>query len=566
MENQKLETLLNLALETTNEEREKSDDLNAGYNEQEKTWELIVRYSGSLAEVEDMGIEPEILLGGYAILKVPQHLIDPISRLAQIEYIEKPKRLFFALYQARAASCLLPVQDAGLGLDGEGVLVAVLDSGIDYFHPDFRKSDGRTRILYLWDQTLGQVFDQDAINAALEALDRQSALAVVPSVDASGHGTAVAGIAAGNGRESGGRYRGVAYASSLLIVKLGPSDRDGFPGTTQLMRAVDFAVRKAQELSMPLAVNISFGNTYGSHDGTSLLETFLNAAAMEGRNVIVAGTGNEGAAGGHVSGKLQIGETKEILLSVAPYETGFGLQLWKSYGDRFQVSLESPSGIRLGPFRPEPGARRFWYENTKILVYYGEPSPYSLAQEIYMDFIPEENYVNGGIWRIFLEPERLASGQYDLWLPSYGILNTSTRFLQSTPEVTLTIPSTADRVISVAAYDAFYESYADFSGRGNVYGGRFAKPDLAAPGVDISTTASGGGYESVTGTSFAAPFVTGTSALLMQWGIKLGNDPYLYGEKVKASLIRGARHLSGFAEWPNSQLGYGALCAADSIL
>ena len=249
-----------------------------------------------------------------------------------------------------------------------------------------------------------------------------------------------------------------------------------------------------------------------------------------------------------------------------PYETGFGLQLWKSYGDRFQVSLESPSGIRLGPFRPEPGARRFWYENTKILVYYGEPSPYSLAQEIYMDFIPEENYVNGGIWRIFLEPERLASGQYDLWLPSYGILNTSTRFLQSTPEVTLTIPSTADRVISVAAYDAFYESYADFSGRGNVYGGRFAKPDLAAPGVDISTTASGGGYESVTGTSFAAPFVTGTSALLMQWGIKLGNDPYLYGEKVKASLIRGARHLSGFAEWPNSQLGYGALCAADSIL
>ena len=493
MENQKLETLLNLALETTNEEREKSDDLNAGYNEQEKTWELIVRYSGSLAEVEDMGIEPEILLGGYAILKVPQHLIDPISRLAQIEYIEKPKRLFFALYQARAASCLLPVQDAGLGLDGEGVLVAVLDSGIDYFHPDFRKSDGRTRILYLWDQTLGQVFDQDAINAALEALDRQSALAVVPSVDASGHGTAVAGIAAGNGRESGGRYRGVAYASPLLIVKLGPSDRDGFPGTTQLMRAVDFAVRKAQELSMPLAVNISFGNTYGSHDGTSLLETFLNAAAMEGRNVIVAGTGNEGAAGGHVSGKLQIGETKEILLSVAPYETGFGLQLWKSYGDRFQVSLESPSGIRLGPFRPEPGARRFWYENTKILVYYGEPSPYSLAQEIYMDFIPEENYVNGGIWRIFLEPERLASGQYDLWLPSYGILNTSTRFLQSTPEVTLTIPSTADRVISVAAYDAFYESYADFSGRGNVYGGRFAKPDLAAPGVDISTTASGGG-------------------------------------------------------------------------
>lgn len=566
MDNQKLEDLLNLALEATDEEREKSADLETGYDEADRTWELIVRYSGSLAEVEEMGIETEILLGGYAILKVPQRLIAPLSRLPQIEYIEKPKRLFFALYQARAASCLSPLQEAGLGLDGDGVLVAVLDSGIDYFHPDFRREDGSTRIRYLWDQALGQVYDEDDINEALAAPNRQTALSIVPSVDVSGHGTAVAGIAAGNGRGSNEQNRGVAYGSPLLVVKLGPSGRDGFPGTVQLMRAVDFAVRKAQELSMPVAINISFGNTYGSHDGTSLVETFLNAAAAQGRNVIVAGTGNEGAAGGHAAGTLVMGEEEEILLSVAPYETGFGLQLWKSYADQFDIMLEGPSGQRLGPFPPEPGARRYQYGNTQLLVYYGEPSPYSLAQEIYMDFIPEQTYVDSGIWRVILTPRRLAAGRYDLWLPSYGILNTSTRFLRSSPETTLTIPATAARVISVAAYDSSYESYADFSGRGGPEGGIIQKPDLAAPGVDILAPAKGGGYENVTGTSFAAPFVTGTSALLMQWGIKQGNDPYLYGEKVKASLIRGARHLSGFAEWPNSWLGYGVLCAADSIL
>ena len=579
MQNQKRENLLNLALSATDEERERSENLDVGYDPEERTWELIVRHSGSLAGLAGAGIQVDELLNGYAVLVVPEHLVDQVSELNQIEYIEKPKRLFFASNMARAASCLSVVQSpsgtgnvtggiiSGLsgGLTGRGVLVAVIDSGIDYLNQDFRNEDGSTRILMLMDQDRGRIYTREEINEALDAPDRAGALERVPSVDLSGHGTAVAAIAAGNGRGSQGVYRGGAYESDLLVVKLGAPLADNFPRTTQLMKGLDFVIRQAQELGRPVAVNLSFGNTYGSHDGTSLLETFMNDISNYGRSVLVAGTGNEGTGNGHTAGRLVMGSDTDVELSIAPFETGMGVQLWKSYVDAFAIRLITPSGGSIGPIDSRLGPQTLNYGGTRILIYYGKPSPYSKAQEVYFDFIPIRDYLDSGIWTFRLTPERIVTGQYDMWLPSRGILNPSTRFLMPVPETTLTIPSTAANVISVGAYDDSYQSYADFSGRGFTRQTQQVKPDLVAPGVDIVTARSGGGYEAVTGTSFAAPFVAGSAALLMQWGIVDGNDPFLYGEKVKAYLARGARHLPGYEVWPNPQLGYGALCVRDSL-
>ena len=573
MENQKRENLLNLALDATEEERLKSVNLNVGYDPGEKTWELIVRYNGSLESLRDEGIRVDELAAGYAVLVVPESRIEQVSAMEQIVYIEKPKRLFFASNMARAASCLSTIQTSsgsgaggagagvisGLesGLTGRGVLVAVIDSGIDYFHPDFRNQDGTTRIGLLADQDRDRIYTREEINAALETGSRSSALALVPSTDPSGHGTAVAAIAAGNGREGNGVYRGVAYESELMVVKLGTPLTDSFPRTTQLMKALDLVVRRAQDMNRPLAVNLSFGNTYGSHDGTSLLETFVNDMSNIGRNVIVAGTGNEGTGAGHRAGSLVMGQEENAELSIAPYETGMGVQLWKSYVDQFSIRLVTPSGEVIGPIDSRLGPQTLRYGGTQILIYYGKPSPFSRAQEVYFDFLPVRDYLDSGIWTFRLTPERVVTGQYDMWLPSRGILNPSTRFLRPVPETTLTIPSTAANVISVGAYDDSYRAYADFSGRGFTRQTRQVKPDLAAPGVDIVTARRGGGYEAVTGTSFAAPFVTGSAALLMQWGILQGNDPFLYGEKVKAYFTRGARHLPGYDVWPNERLGYG---------
>ena len=583
MDNQKRENLLNLALDATEEERLKSVNLNVGYDPGEKTWELIVRYNGSLESLRDEGIRVDELAAGYAVLVVPESRIEQVSTMEQIVYIEKPKRLFFASNMARAASCLSTIQTSsgsgtggvgagagvisGLesGLTGRGVLVAVIDSGIDYFHPDFRNPDGTTRIGLLADQDRDRIYTREEINAALETGSRSSALELVPSTDPSGHGTAVAAIAAGNGREGNGVYRGVAYESELMVVKLGTPLTDSFPRTTQLMKALDLVVRRARDMNRPLAVNISFGNTYGSHDGTSLLETFINDMSNIGRNVIVAGTGNEGTGAGHRAGSLVMGQEENAQLSIAPYETGMGVQLWKSYVDQFSIRLVTPSGEVIGPIDSRLGPQTLRYGGTRILIYYGKPSPFSRAQEVYFDFLPVRDYLDSGIWTFRLTPERIVTGRYDMWLPSRGILNPSTRFLRPVPETTLTIPSTAANVISVGAYDDSYRAYADFSGRGFTRQTGQVKPDLAAPGVDIVTARRGGGYEAVTGTSFAAPFVTGSAALLMQWGILQGNDPFLYGEKVKAYFTRGARHLPGYDVWPNERLGYGTLCVRDSL-
>lgn len=585
--NQKLENLLNLSLDTTAEERSRSSELETGYNPEEQTWELIVKYSGSLDAARELGALVEEMRNEYAILTVKESQIPLISALPQIEYIEKPKRLFFAINQAKAASCVNILQEAPPYLSGRGVLIAVLDSGIDYFHEAFRREDGTTRILELWDQTQNRIYTEAEINRALESGSREAARQVVSSADVSGHGTAVAGIAAGDSRggaaernfESGGRsngvaggstvpgmYRGIAYESDLLVVKLGTARPDGFPRTTELMRAVNYAVSFAAERFLPLVINISFGNTYGSHDGTSLLETFLDDIGNYGRTTILVGSGNEGAASGHTSGTLQMRRTEAVEFTVSSYESSFSIQLWKAYSDQFTVSLQAPSGERFGPFSEELGPVRFRYRKTQILLYYGKPGPYSTAQELYFDFIPDEGgYVEEGIWTFFLRPVSLVSGRYDFWLPSAGILNTATRFLRPTPDTTLTIPSTASKVITVGAYNSFYNSYADFSGRGFTRLTSQVKPDIAAPGVSITAPAVNGGYQSVTGTSFATPVASGAAALLMQWGIVNGNDPFLYGEKVKAYLRRGARKLPGIAEYPNPMVGYGTLCVRDSL-
>ena len=574
MDNSKIENMLNLALDATPGERARSLNLDVGFDGEENTWELIVKYSGSLSRLEEEGIRVTELLNEYAVLVVPESGIGRLAEVPEIEYIEKPKRLFFAAEQGRTASCVTGVQNARYDLYGDGVLVAVLDSGVDYAHPDFRNEDGTTRILALWDQTIpgrppagyriGTEYTKEQIDEALAQSDPVRRRELVPSTDASGHGTRVLGIAAGNGRAGGVRYRGVAPRSSILAVKLGVPRTDSFPRTTELMQALDYCIRKAMEYNLPVAVNISFGNTYGAHDGTSLLETYITDMANIWKSVICIGTGNEGYAAGHASDSLQEGEIKRIQLAVGEYEGALNLQIWKSYLDDISVSLESPGGRSAGFIRNVPGAQRFALEQTDILLYYGEPSPYSQSQEIYLEFLPQTEYVDSGIWTLTLEAREIRDGRFHLWLPSAAVLNANTRFLEPEPYITLTIPSTARRTVAVGAYDSRSRTYADFSGRGDTRDGR-ERPILAAPGVDVVTTVPGGGYAAATGTSFATPFVTGAAALLMQWGITDGNDPFLYGEKAAAYLKKGAQPLPAFRAYPNPQIGWGTLCVRESL-
>lgn len=576
---QKLENLLNLALDADQEERERSEELDVGYDKEENVWELIVKYSGTLEAVRQTARSVTELLNGYAVIVIEEERIGQLAQLPEVEFIEKPKKLYFQTDVGRQVSCIDIVQDMPLSLRGKGTLIGIVDSGIDYENAEFRNEDGTTRIVSLWDQSVngrppagylaGTEYTREQIDAALATEDKEVRRQMVKTSDVSGHGTAVAGIAAGNGRGSEGRrFRGAAPEAELIIVKMGAPREGGFPRTTELMRGVDYIVRKAVELRRPVAINISFGNTYGSHDGTSLVERFLNDIADMWKNVICIGSGNEGASAGHVSGKVrrQISETVE--LAVQQREPALSIQIWKSYVDEMGVSVISPSGRQAGPFYEFLGAQRYILGDTELLIYYGEPKPYSVKQEIYLSLLPGKQYIESGVWKIVLTPGRIVDGEYQMWLPTQTSLNMGTAFLQPNSMSTLTIPSTASLAVTVAAYDARTFSYADFSGRGpaGMYEGEnVLKPDIAAPGVRVTAPVPGGGYQSFSGTSFAAPFVTGSAALLMEWGIVRGNDPYLYGEKVKAYLRKGAKQLAGYERWPNALLGYGALCVRDSL-
>ena len=582
---QKLENILNLALETPEEEREQTESLNVGYSAETRSWGLIVKYHGSLDRLREQNIVVEELIAGYAILTVPEALVDRVSDTPEIEYVEKPKRFYYGQTAPAGTSCFPPVTMRTPFLNGRGVLLAVLDSGITWDLDVFRKADGTTRIRYLWDQTVvgkppegfsqGTEYTAEEINAALQmsALDRYRLL---PSRDLSGHGTAVAGIAAG--KSADGLYTGAAPEAELIVVKLGMPENsgraeEGFPRTTEILRGVTYALRKAQQLNMPLVINLSFGNSYGSHDGSSLLERFLDNASEIGKTVICVGSGNEGAARGHFAGNIT--RDSRVELAVGNYEKSLNIQLWKNYSDVFRIRLQSPGGEEAElATNIQGGKYTLRLEQTRILVYLGEPLPYAVAQEIYLEMIPVTGgYIDAGIWTIRLEPVMTVTGQYYLYLPAGNGRGDSTGFYRSTPQMTLTVPSTAAKVITVGAYDPVYDTYADFSGRGyadstrtiGVAAAGLTKPDLVAPGVNILAPDVYGSFLPVTGTSFATPIVSGAAALLMEWGIVRGNDSFLYGEKVKAYLRKGARPLRGEREYPNDRVGYGRLCVTDSL-
>lgn len=638
---QKIENQLRLALETPEGVRLQTEDLNVGFDTAAQSWEVIVKYHGSLEAARQLGAVAEELIAGYAILTVPDNIVESVANLEEIEYMEKPKRFYYNQTTGmlpREGSCIYPVTLQDPYLTGRGVLAAVLDSGIDYTRREFRRRNGESRILFLWDQTLrpresmnspqmfeqGVEFSQLQINEAILEAEETGLwitprLSTVPSRDVSGHGTAVSGIFAAsditnnmtqnptenfiqNQQNSNVPYVGIAPETDFLIVKLGISGENAFPRTTEIMRGVTYVINKAVELQRPVVINLSIGNTYGSHDGSALLERFLDNAAEIGRTVICVGSGNEADSGGHVFGNVR--DRQVVEWTVGEYERNLSLQLWKNYSDEYRIALRSPGGqeeIISGQIAS--GKYEVILEQTKILVYIGEPTPYSANQEIYLEFLPAEgtggdygsgasesaagspgqfpggtvgltarNYINSGVWQVQIEPVRIVTGEYSLYLPSREARSSRTGFLRPTPQATFTIPSTASKVISVGAYDSTYRAYADFSGRGYEdtdiiarFAKGYGKPDIVAPGVGILAPSIYGGLEAFTGTSFATPIVAGAAALLMEWGIVRGNDPYLYGEKVKAYLIKGAVELPGFRIYPNAQIGWGALCLENSL-
>ena len=492
----------------------------------------------------------------FGIVTIPVDKIIDLALVPTIQYIEFPKNLYTTDFESNRASCITQISKVN-GLNGKGTIVGFLDTGIDYTHPAFINADGTTRIEYIYDLSLGgAVYSKAQIN---EALNTENPYDIVPSRDDVGHGTHVAGIACAGGNISS-KYYGVAPESSIIMVKV---SRGLFTLSTEIMKGIKFLIDKSKELNMPLAINISLSTNDGAHNGSSLLEQYISTVSTLERVTIVIAAGNEGEAAHHVGGNLE--GINDIYFNVSSDEATVVVNLYKSILPSLSIELISPSGGTTGEIAVKEGFQEGTIGNSRYSIYLTGPKPFDVSGDIGIIISGINEYITPGQWKISLRKLNNYDGTFDMWLPISEGLNINTKFVNPVVYNTLGIPATVRNVISVGSYNYLVDTISPFTGRGQIFEGQYIKPDIVAPGEGIYSAIPNRSFDKKTGTSMATPQVTGSAALMMQWGIVNRNDLYLYGERLKYFLILGSKKGRRDISYPDPSWGYGELCLRDSF-
>lgn len=524
--------------------------------------ELVVLYGENGLEVktqvEALGGTFEDLGFGYGIVTIALNAVRDVANIREVLYIELPKNLFLSFEPGNRAACIIEANQI-YGLTGRGILVGFIDSGIDYTHPAFRTETGDTRIDYIYDlNDNGKVYTSADINAALKAPDP---FAIVPHTDQTGHGTHVAGIACA-GTNIPRRYIGVAPQSSIAMVKMTRTPAANFARSTELMRGIKFLVDRSEEIDKPLVINISFSTNDGAHNGKSLLEQYIDIVSNTKRVTIAIAAGNEGDKGHHIGGDIKA--EQRININIANEEKSIIFQVFKSFISDISIDLIAPNGSRSGVIRLNRTFSEGSIRTDSYFIYNSGPTPFNINGEIIISLVAQSSFLSAGVWTLVITSTTKEKGIYNIWLPIAEGLNPLTRFLNPTVYNTVGIPGTVASVITVGSYNYINTNISSFSGRGNALL-EPVKPELVAPGENIEAPIPGGGYDSLSGTSMATPFVAGGAALLMEWGLILGRDPYLYAQRAKYFLLKGARRTRTDVDYPTPTWGYGTLCVRNAI-
>lgn len=536
--------------------------------------DFIVKYMDDFQE--DLGDVPgfsfQKINGIYGVVYAPLTEIGTLN-INTYSYSFIPKCYTHMDLGGLSASGITRLQEHPyLQLKGSGTAVAVVDSGIDYRNPVFQNEMG-SRILCIWDQTLqgdgkevpyGRVFWKKDIDQALAS---GNPLEIVPSVDTDGHGTRMAAIAAGNYFPEE-NFSGAAPEAMLIIVKVKPAKKYLrefylFPAEAELfqendiMMGMDFAVRIANDRRMPLSLCLGIGSSQGAHIGKNPLSLYVDYISQYSLISVSIAAGNEGAARHHYAGRLTDRENQASAeLRVGNKEPGFTMEFWGEPPEIYNLSLQSPTGeildisASLGEVTQELS---FVFVETRVKVNYVSIERQTGYTLVYFQFIQPAP----GIWRIFIRGRDGQNVGFHMWLPVQGLISEETYFLEPSPYNTVTAPGDSLESITVTAYQYRDNSLYVQASRGFMPDGNVV-PQVAAPGVQIRVPQLNGLYGNASGTSLSAAQTAGAAALLFEWAVIRGNQPYFTGSSVKNYITRGAEREERM-QYPNRDWGFGRM-------
>ncbi|PWJ49514.1 S8 family peptidase [Faecalicatena contorta] len=511
----------------------------------------------------------------HSMLHVPVNIFN-MCDLGMYPYNRFPT-LFTLLSQLSLDSSNISQIQANpsLALFGTGVLIGIIDTGVDYTHPAFKRSDNTSRIVSIWDQTIqsgyppegftyGTEYDNQILNLALRT---EEPFTIVPSTDTNGHGTAIASIVAGS-PDPENSFTGVVPQSQLVVVKLKeakqnlrrifsvPEDVVCFQ-ETDIILGIRYVLSVAQRLGRPIVILIAVGSSMSGHEGVGATSSYIDFLSQLSHVNVVVSAGNEGNKNRHFYGNVRAAPyVQEFELKISSNDPFFSFQIWPDIQARLAVQIIAPTGEMTSLIYPSIGTcvnHQFVFSQTEMWVNNILLEEENGSQLILIRFVNASE----GIWRVRVNGIDQAPFSYNSWLPSGDMISNETFFLLSTPDTTITAPGNADHVLTVTAYDQVTGSIIIDSSRGYTRGGR-VKPDVAAPGSMVPCAVPGGGYASLTGTGAAAAHASGAVAMVFEWAVVRGNYTSLTGKDVNSLIIRGATRNPIYA-YPNNIWGYGKL-------
>lgn len=510
----------------------------------------------------------------FAIVHVPVSQITN-KAINTFGYTAIPKLYGLTSEESLKTSGLTRLRSiSSFNLRGSGVLIGIIDTGIDYTNPVFIKQDGTTKIVSIWDQTLttgiapvvaefGSEYNSEQINQALAS---ENPYEIVPSLDEIGHGTMLAGVAAGN-EVTAENFAGVAPESDLIIVKLRQAKnylRDFFIVPKEvpcyqenhIMWGVQYCYQVARNLNRPIVILTGTGTSQGGHKGYEPLPTLMSIIGDFPNTVTVLPVGNEGNRRRHFYSGIISSGYSTVELNVGDNEEGFSMELWGDAPGIYTLEILSPSGEFIPKLPASIRINReisFIFDSTIINIDYQIAQTETGEQLILMRF----RNISSGIWRFNVYGSSNLPGGFHIWLPMGNMITYDTFFTQADNNITLLIPSTAQAPIAITAYDIVNNSLYTYAGRGYTRD-NVIKPELAAPGVNYIAPNNHKEYLSYTGTSIAAAHTAGIVALILEWAVVRGNKPGVDTIEVKNYLIRGSIKSPGQPN-PNREWGYGII-------